>query len=58
MYLNHHLDGVTHEQRDNEEVYHYRLYMAFFLYLCLQKHESMKNCYHVPKYKLKQSNVD
>ena len=58
MYLNHHLDSVTHEQRDNKEVYDYRLYVAFRLYLCLQKHQSMKNSYQVPKYKLKQSNID
>ena len=58
MYLNHHLDSVIHEQRDNEEVYHYRLYVAFLLYLSLQKYQSMKNCYQVPKYKLKQSNID
>ena len=51
-------DSVTHEQRDNEEVHLYRLYVAFLLYLCLQKKQSMKSCYQVPKYKLKQSNID
>ena len=47
MYLSHHFDSVTHEQRDNEEVYHYGLYVAFLLYLCLENNQSMKNCYQV-----------
>ena len=48
MYLNHQIDSVTHEQRDNEEVYHYRVYVAFLLYLCLQKYQSMKTVIRYP----------
>ena len=42
IYLNHYLERVAYEQRDNEDVYHQRLYVALFLYPGLQNTNQWK----------------
>ena len=36
IYLNHYLERMAYEQRDNENVYHCSLYVTLLLYPCLQ----------------------